>query len=53
MDGIDLPESGDYEDGLEREGFRKPARGANQVWMGLVSAFLLLVFAYWLLRGFF
>jgi hypothetical protein len=53
MDGIDIPEPGDYAEGLEREGFRKPARDANRIWMGLVSAFLLLVFAYWLLRGFF
>jgi uncharacterized membrane protein YvbJ len=53
MDGIDLPETGDYEDGLEREGFRKPARPPGRMASALVSAALILIFALWLLRGFF
>lgn len=55
LDGLDLPEEGDYEEGLEREGFRKPKAGkgvgGNRVVMGLVSAFLILVFLGFLLRS--
>ena len=43
----------DYEDGLEREGFRKPSAGPNRWVMGAVSLALILVFAGWLLRVFF
>ena len=53
MDGIDLPEEGDYEDGLEREGFRRPAAGPNRWVMAAVSLALILVFAGWLLKNFF
>jgi hypothetical protein len=52
MDGIDLPEEGGYEDGLEREGFRKPAPTAGRMTTAIVSAALILIFALWLLRGF-
>lgn len=55
LDGLDLPEEGDYEEGLEREGFRGPAGGkgvtVNKLVMGLVSAFLILVFLGFLLRS--
>lgn len=53
MDGIDLPEEGGYEDGLEEEGFRKPAPAPGRMAIGLVSAALILIFALWLLKGFF
>jgi uncharacterized membrane protein YvbJ len=53
MDGIDLPEEGGYEDGLEAEGFRKPAATPGRLVTGLVSAALILIFAFWLLKGFF
>ena len=53
MDGIDLPEEGGYEDGLEREGFAKPAPGAGRITTAIVSGALLLIFALWLLRGVF
>lgn len=52
MDGIDLPEEGGYEDGLEREGFRKPAPSAGRTASAIVSGALILIFALWLLRGF-
>lgn len=51
MDGIDVPEEGDYEDGLEREGFRKAAAGPNRWVVGAVSTVLIALFALWLLRG--
>jgi uncharacterized membrane protein YvbJ len=51
LDGIDLPEEGDYEEGLEREGFRRPAPTANKIAMGIVSAILILVFLAFLLRS--
>lgn len=51
MDGIDTPEEGDYEDGLEREGFRRPAAGPNKLLVGAVSTILIVLFALWLLRG--
>jgi hypothetical protein len=66
LDGVDLPEPGDYEDNLEREGFRAPARSSGRLarpsgqgplgnrWAAAaVSLVLLLVFAAWLLRGLF
>ncbi|HKP98542.1 MAG TPA: zinc-ribbon domain-containing protein [Fibrobacteria bacterium] len=53
LDGLDLPEEGEYEDGLEAEGFKKPAPAPNRVLMGAVSVGILLVFALWLLRGMF
>ena len=53
MDGIDLPEEGDYEEGLEREGFRKPARPQGRLAQAIVSGALILIFALWLLRNFF
>lgn len=56
LDGIDLPaaeEDGGYEDGLEREGFRKPKPAPGRMATGLISAFLILIFAWWLLKGFF
>lgn len=53
LDGIDLPEAGGYEDGLEREGFRKPAQGAGRTVSAIVSGALILIFTLWLLRGFF
>lgn len=51
MDGIDTPEAGDYEDGLEREGFRKPSAGPSGMAVGVVSGVLIVLFALWLLRG--
>ena len=53
LDGIDLPEEGDYEDGLEAEGFRKPGPSPRKSLLAGVSAVLLILFALWLLRGFF
>ncbi len=50
-DGADLPEEGDYEEGLEREGFRAPKAGARTWLMAAVSLVLVLLFAFWLLRG--
>lgn len=51
MDGIDVPEADDYEEGLEREGFRKPKKGGNRILMGAVSGVLILLFLAWLLRN--
>jgi hypothetical protein len=56
LDGIDLPEAGDYEDGLEREGFAKgSAKGTpgfrDRLVLGAVSVFLIVIFAAWLLRA--
>ncbi len=56
LDGIDLPEEGDYEDGLEREGFikRSAKRSSgfrDRLVLGAVSVFLIAVFAVWLLRA--
>jgi hypothetical protein len=53
LDGIDLPEAGDYEDGLEAEGFRKPGPTPNRLVLGAVSLAIIAVFALWLLRGVF
>jgi hypothetical protein len=53
LDGIDLPEEGDYDAGLEREGFRKPAAGAGRWLTGAVATLLILLFLAWLLRGIF
>jgi len=53
LDGIDLPEAGDYGDGLEAEGFRAPAKTPGRSVMALVSGGLILLFALWLLRGVF
>ena len=51
LDGVDLPEDDDYEEGLEREGFRPPRRG-NRLVLAAVSLLLILLFAAWLLRNF-
>lgn len=51
MDGIDIPDDGDYADGMEREGFRRPNAGAGRWLTGTVAAILILLFALWLLRG--
>lgn len=56
LDGVDLPEEGDYEDGLEREGFAKrSSKGASgfrdRLVLGVVSVFLIVIFAAWLLRA--
>lgn len=53
MDGIDTPEEGDYEEGLEREGFASPKPTSNRLAMGVVSAVLVLLFLGWLLRSVF
>ncbi|MDQ3003348.1 MAG: zinc ribbon domain-containing protein [Fibrobacterota bacterium] len=53
MDGIDVPEEGDYEEGLEAEGFRKPAASGSRIAISAVSVILLLLFALWLLRNVF
>ena len=50
-DGVDLPEEGDYEEGLEREGFRPPKSGGRKWLMAAVSLILVLLFAAWMLRG--
>lgn len=51
MDGIDTPEEGDYEEGLEREGFARPAQTRDRLVLGAVSALLVLLFLGWLLRS--
>lgn len=53
MDGIDLPEEGDYEDGLEEEGFRKAPAAGGRLAIGAVALGLIALFALWLLRGLF
>jgi ribosomal protein L40E len=50
MDGIDLPEEGDYEDGLEAEGFRKTAARPGRILIAIVATGLVLLFAVWLIR---
>jgi hypothetical protein len=52
MDGIDIPEPGEYEEGLEREGFRKTKPEGRQMFLGIVSLVLLAVFIMWLAGGF-
>lgn len=57
LDGIDLPEAEDYEDGLEREGFSRPKRTSgtpgmrDRLVLGAVSLLLVLIFVGWLLRA--
>lgn len=51
MDGIDTPEEGDYEDGLEREGFSKPNPKRDRLVLGAISLVLIAIFATLLLRG--
>lgn len=51
MDGIDTPEEGDYEDGLEREGFAKPKKTSDKLVMGAISLVLIAVFLTFLLRS--
>ena len=51
LDGLDLPEAGDYEEGLEREGFRKPKADPGRWLAGGVASILVLAFLLWLLRG--
>jgi hypothetical protein len=56
LDGLDLPEAEDYDEGLEREGFARAdgARskaGPRRVVAGAVASILILLFLSWLLRG--
>ena len=53
LDGLDLPEPEDYQDGLAAEGFRKPPKVPGKSILAVVSALLILLFALWLLRGLF
>lgn len=53
MDGIDTPEEGDYEEGLEREGFSKPATSKDKLVLGAISVVLILLFVSWLIRAVF
>jgi hypothetical protein len=53
LDGVDLPEEGDYDAGLEREGFAKPKADVRRWLTAAVASLLLLLFALWLARGFF
>lgn len=53
MDGIDTPEEGDYEEGLEREGFSKPATKKDKIVLGAISSVLILLFLSWLIRAVF
>jgi hypothetical protein len=48
---VDLPEKGDYEEGLEREGFSRRRAGVRKWLMAGVSLTLVLLFAAWVLRG--
>lgn len=50
LDGVDLPEEGDYEDGLEAEGFSKAQPGKIRALIPVVALGLILLFAYWLIR---
>jgi hypothetical protein len=57
LDGVDLPGDHDYDDSLEREGFRKPGSAAplkakaGRWFTGAVASLLILLFLLWLLRG--
>jgi uncharacterized membrane protein YvbJ len=51
MDGIDTPEAGDYEDGLENEGFTKPNPTRDRLVLGAVSLVLVALFLAWMLRS--
>jgi uncharacterized membrane protein YvbJ len=53
LDSLDLPEPDDYDDGLEREGFRKAKPDARRLIAGAVGSILILLFLSWLLRGMF
>jgi uncharacterized membrane protein YvbJ len=50
-DGVDLPEEGDYEEGLEREGFSQPKNGGRNWVMAAISLVLVFLFAFWMLRA--
>lgn len=53
LDGVDLPEAGEYSAGLEEEGFAKPANPPGRAILAGVSAVLILLFAFWLFGGMF
>jgi uncharacterized membrane protein YvbJ len=44
LDGIDLPEEGEYEDGLEAEGFRKSAPSRTRILLGALAIVLAFIF---------
>ena len=50
LDGVDLPEAGEYEDGLEAEGFRKAPKSKSRMLIGVVALTLIALFVAWLLR---
>jgi hypothetical protein len=50
LDGVDLPEEGGYEDGLEAEGFAKAPIGGSRILIGIVASALVALFALWLFR---
>ena len=53
LDGVDLPGEGEYEEGLEREGFRKAkGKGNGSLGIAAVSLVLILLFGAWLLLNF-
>jgi hypothetical protein len=52
LDGVDLPEEDDYEEGLENEGFKAPKGKGGRLAMAAVSLVLVLIFLALLLRGF-
>jgi hypothetical protein len=47
----DLPDEGDYEEGLKREGFRPAKGGGKGWWMAATSLVLIALFLAWMLRG--
>ena len=49
LDGIDIPEPDDYEEGLQTEGFRKPKSDKKGLMVAGVSSVLILLFVFWLL----
>ncbi len=50
LDGIDLPEAGQYEDNLDAEGFTKREKTKGRIVVGAVALLLVALFAAWLIR---
>lgn len=50
LDGIDLPEEGEYDDSLEAEGLRKATTGRGRILIAAIAMGLVMLFAVWLIR---
>ena len=53
LDGVNLPEEGDYHDNLLEEGFSTPTSSPKSWLLGFVLLTLVSLFVFWLLKGLF